>query len=172
VASQLAVPLIARQHVIGVIGIDRSAQAGPSSSEDQKLLEALAAQVAVAIESARLFDRVREERATLEAIINGTDNAIIVSDTADYILLFNLAARSAFLNGERLERSSLFSEAVHNQALLDFWSDASQKEARSTEIHLPDERTFSARMTFITGVGKSRRHAGHHPPQRAGQSQV
>jgi signal transduction histidine kinase len=166
--SELAVPLKAPEwtqkgirgasRVIGVLDL-RSTQVGAFSTDDQTLLEALAAQVAVAIESARLFGRVREERATLEAIINGTGDAIIVTDTADRILFFNPAAREAFLADRVPEPGSSFFEVVENQALVDFWgeapqSGAPQKGSFAREIPLADERTLYASMTLVGGVGK------------------
>jgi len=86
--------------VIGVLDVC-STQVDAFSADDQTLLEALAAQIAVAVENARLFERLGEERATLEAIINGTGDAIIVTDPTDRILFFNLAARRVFLGAGR-----------------------------------------------------------------------
>jgi signal transduction histidine kinase len=139
--------------VIGVLDV-KSTQVGMFSADDQDLLEAVAAQIAVAIESARLFNRVREERATLEAIINGTDDAIIVTDIAGRILFFNRAACDAFTDGEVVQPGTPLSEAARHRALLDLWNGAAQSEGRSAQIPLPDGRTFNASMTLIGGVGK------------------
>jgi len=161
--SELAVPLKLpgrsqdgspeASHIIGVLDV-QSTLVGAFSSDDQDLLEALAAQVAVAIESARLFGRMRDERATLEAILNGTDDAIIVTDTADRILFFNPSAQQAFLSTAGWRRGQPLSEAVANQALLEFWDEASRGEGRSAEVPLPDGRIFNASLTPIAGVGK------------------
>jgi GAF domain-containing protein len=63
--SYLAVPLVALGKVIGVLQVD-AATAGAFDDDDRIVLEALAAQVAGAIESARAFERVAE----LEALKN------------------------------------------------------------------------------------------------------
>jgi signal transduction histidine kinase/putative methionine-R-sulfoxide reductase with GAF domain len=139
--------------VLGVLDV-KSTRVGTLSADDQDLLEAVAAQIAVAIESARLFSRVREERATLEAIVSGTDDAIIVTDIAGRVLFFNRAARSAFTDGEGVQPGIPLSEAVRHRVLLDLWNSAAQSEGPATQIPLPDGRTFNVSMTLIPGVGK------------------
>ena len=161
--SELAVPLkvperaqggIEGSHrIIGVLDV-HSTEVNAFSVDDQDLLEALAAQVAVAVESARLFTRMRDERATLEAILNGTSDAIIVTDTADRILFFNPAARNTFLDGGQVQGGQPLTQVVQNEALLDFWSKQPRRHSYSAEIPLPDGRTLYATMTTISGVGK------------------
>ena len=102
--------------VLGVLDV-KSTQVGALSVDDQDLLEAVAARIAVAIEGARLFNRVREERATLEAIVSGTDDAIVVTDIAGRILFFNRAACSAFTDGEAVPPGTPLSDAVRHRAL-------------------------------------------------------
>jgi signal transduction histidine kinase len=160
--SELAVPLKvpgrgpnrreSGWRTIGVLDL-QSTQVGAFSPDDRDLLEALAAQVGVAIESARLFSRVREERATLEAIIDGTDDAIIVTDTADQVLFLNPAARDAFTAGENVQPGVPLSAAVHNEALLRLWHET-QPEGHAAEVPLADGRTFYTNITPIARVGK------------------
>ena len=141
------------ERIIGVLDL-RSTEVDAFTADDRALLEALAAQVAVAIESAQLFGRVREERATIRALIDGTVDAIIITDTADCILLFNPSARDAFLDGETLEPGGAFAQVVRNPALLDFWHSAPSGERYSSEISLPNGQTFYANLTPVAGVGK------------------
>jgi signal transduction histidine kinase len=160
--SELAVPLLlpmrapngleAETRIIGVLDV-RSTEVDAFGVDDQDLLQSLAGQVARAIENARLFSRVHGERATLEAILNGTDDAIIVTDPENHILIFNPAARRAFLNGTPLPPKSPLSEVLDNSALLKLWDSFAEQE-RSTEIPLPDGRTFYASLTTIPRVGK------------------
>jgi signal transduction histidine kinase len=163
IRSQLAVPLKvlertqddfeALDQTIGVLDVG-STETGTFTVEDQQLLEALAAQVSVAIENARLFGRIQEERATLEAIINGTGDAIITTDTIDRVLFVNPAARRAFLNGGSVKPGTPLSEAVDNKALHELWQGAAQSRAHSAEIPLPDGRTFHASIAGVPEVGK------------------
>jgi signal transduction histidine kinase len=161
--SELAVPLRiptqasngleVEKQIIGVLDV-RSTEVSAFTMDDQELLESLAAQVARAIDNARLFGRVRNERATLEAILNGTGDAIIVTDPADKVLFFSPAARQAFLNGSSLPPAGELPEVLDNRALLSLWKDFAEQGFRSTEVPLPDGRTFYASLTALPGVGK------------------
>jgi signal transduction histidine kinase/DNA-binding response OmpR family regulator len=58
--SELAVPLKVRDRVIGVLDVE-SAEVDTFSQADVKLLSSLAAQAAVAMENARLYERAQQE---------------------------------------------------------------------------------------------------------------
>lgn len=73
-SSLLAVPLRTRSGTIGVLevvnkrGRDRSLEEGPADfSDDQTMVETLAASAAIAIENAQLMERLRQHTAELEA---------------------------------------------------------------------------------------------------------
>jgi GAF domain-containing protein/HAMP domain-containing protein len=57
--SSLAVPLVSRGQVIGVLSVETEADRTPSD-EEVELLELLASQVAVSIENARLFEETQQ----------------------------------------------------------------------------------------------------------------
>jgi sigma-B regulation protein RsbU (phosphoserine phosphatase) len=63
--SELAVPLIYRDRVIGVADLE-SPQAGCFTEEHARLLSTLAPQIAIAIENAQLYERVVKSEARLE----------------------------------------------------------------------------------------------------------
>ena len=97
------------------------------------------------LDEARSSNRqLREERATLEAIINGTSDAIVVTDTADHILFFNQAACDAFLDGTSPQLESRLPELLRNEVLLGFWK-------RVCEI-VPDERERQVFALMLCGV--------------------
>jgi PAS domain S-box-containing protein len=163
IRSQLSVPLKAREHApsstgaadhtIGVLDV-ASTQVGAFSEQDQQLLETLASQVAVAVENARLFTRVQEERATLEVLINSTDDAIVITDADDRILLFNPAACDMFGQAEVPSPGTPLAEAVDSAELWEFWRHVAQDDAYVTEIPLPDGRTLHGSITTVPEVGK------------------
>jgi sigma-B regulation protein RsbU (phosphoserine phosphatase) len=64
VRSELAVPLLFKQQVIGVIDM-QSSQLDSFTSEQQEILVLLASRLATAIENARLFERARSQADTL-----------------------------------------------------------------------------------------------------------
>ena len=67
VRSELAVPLIVKGRVIGVIDIE-SEEVGYFQEEQLRLLELTASRVAVAIENARLYTRVSRQAQTLAVL--------------------------------------------------------------------------------------------------------
>jgi sigma-B regulation protein RsbU (phosphoserine phosphatase) len=67
VLSELAVPLIVKNRVIGVIDL-QSEQAGYFTEEHQRLLELTASRMAIAIENARLYTRVSRQAQTLTVL--------------------------------------------------------------------------------------------------------
>ena len=67
VRSELAVPLIVKGRVIGIIDIE-SEQVGYFQEEQRRLLELTASRVAVAIENARLYTRVSRQAQTLAVL--------------------------------------------------------------------------------------------------------
>ena len=68
VRSELAVPLITKNKVIGVIDIE-SEEPGYFTPEHQRLLELTASRMAIAVENARLYTRVSRQAQTL-AVLN------------------------------------------------------------------------------------------------------
>lgn len=61
IRAELCVPLRFRERVIGVINVE-ARETGAYSEDDQRLLETVAAQIAVAIQNARLLDEIRLQR--------------------------------------------------------------------------------------------------------------
>src|SRR5579884_354559 len=62
--SELAVPLISKNKVVGVLDIE-SPEVGYFNEEQVRLLSLLASQLAIAIENAKLYDSERRNRQTL-----------------------------------------------------------------------------------------------------------
>ena len=65
--SELAVPILLRGEVIGVLDV-QSTERGAFQQEDVELMETLAGHMAVALENARLYGRVRQERDAVELL--------------------------------------------------------------------------------------------------------
>ena len=74
VVSELAIPLMTRNRVIGVIDI-QSTQPAAFTPQQQRLLEMTASRVAVAVENARLYTRVARQANTL-AVLNDISREI------------------------------------------------------------------------------------------------
>jgi NtrC-family two-component system sensor histidine kinase KinB len=86
--SILAVPLLYKERLLGVVeAINR--KDGLFTDEDARFLEAFAAQAAVAIENARNFERLAEEKSKLQAIFTQMSDGAILVDTAGNKILAN-----------------------------------------------------------------------------------
>ncbi|MFN8595684.1 MAG: adenylate/guanylate cyclase domain-containing protein [Anaerolineae bacterium] len=101
--SILCVPMLARDQVTGVIYADNRIKTGLFGDRDRDMLAAFANQAALAIENARLFERVRQQLAAITVMRDLMDNVfesitsgVITTDMTDRITLFNRAAESIF----------------------------------------------------------------------------
>jgi two-component system NtrC family sensor kinase len=153
VHSLLYVPLRVRGRVIGVLGVDNRKAGRSLTREDLIVILAMADYAAIAIENAQLYNRSEGERRKLETVLTETENAVIVLDPENRLLLINQAAREAFhVNGNHIGRSIV--EAVDDPRLLELIR-APGNLPRREEIELEDGRTFNAQRTPIPQVGQA-----------------
>ncbi|TAL28114.1 MAG: PAS domain S-box protein [Nitrospirae bacterium] len=80
-----SVPLISRDRVIGVLWVDNFFTRRLITDEDMKFLNGFANQVASAIESARLFEKVSRAEAELENIFRSISDMVYITDK-DYTI--------------------------------------------------------------------------------------
>jgi len=96
-ASLISAPLKVDDRIIGVINVNNKRNREKFSEDDLKLLESLASESAVAIQNARLFFSLQQERDKLITIFNGMSDGAVVTDEKFGILMVNHAAE-VFLN--------------------------------------------------------------------------
>jgi adenylate cyclase len=89
--SALLVPLMGRSGALGVLALAHD-EVGHFTSEDVELLSALAAQAAIALDNARLYDQVRREHQKLLAIVDSSADAVVVTGTDGRITMVNVVA--------------------------------------------------------------------------------
>jgi len=92
VRSAIATPLRRRQRVVGVLTLVHD-EPHQFTLNDLALLNAIAGQAAIALENARLFKETEQERVKLSAIINSTQDAVLVTSPTNEVLLLNPAAQ-------------------------------------------------------------------------------
>jgi PAS domain S-box-containing protein len=95
-ASQLAVPLRHGSRLLGILSLE-STLPQAFSMDDIRLAESLAEAIALALDNARLFRVVEDERSRLAALITASRDGIILIGTNQDILVMNEPARQ-FLN--------------------------------------------------------------------------
>lgn len=156
VQSLLYLPMrVPDRGVIGVLGVVNREEDRTFSERDVFLLSALADYAAIAIENARLFERVELERAKMESVLREAQELIIVVDEENKILLCNDAARATLdLADDDLSHSHI-SEAVSHPELHAMFAQA-KETGRVThgEVPLEDGRTFNAQLTPIEEIGR------------------
>ena len=97
--SILCVPLKVKGVITGVIYADNRVRTGLFNEHDRDILAAFSNQAAVAIENARLFERVKQSLDEVTRLKNLLDNVfasinsgVITTDVGDSVTLFNRAA--------------------------------------------------------------------------------
>lgn len=160
VKSLLYVPLrVPERGAIGVLGVANRWASKSFSQRDVTLMSALADYAAVAIENARLFDHAESERAKLAAVLREAEEAILVVDEEDRVLLCNAAACDIWhlarddLSQGRSPRSIW--EVVPDSTVRDLFVEMSdERETIHREVTLGNERIYNAHLTAVEGVGR------------------
>ena len=108
--STLCAPIITKQgETIGVIQV-LNKRGGPFGGRDERRLQALAAQAAIALDNARLFEDVLNERNHNERILKGLSNGVLTVDADDRVLTANEAALRVLNRTSGLPKQRLLTE--------------------------------------------------------------
>jgi K+-sensing histidine kinase KdpD len=86
----VALPLLARNKVVGVIFIFRSYPGG-FSVNDRSLLKSFATQAAIAVQNAQLYSQVNEEKQRLDALLDSAADGILIFTSDHRVDRCNLA---------------------------------------------------------------------------------
>ena len=151
VKSLVYVPLRVRGRVIGVLGVDNRFKRATFDAHNQRLLQALADEAAIAIENARLYTAVEHERTQLYTILNETEDGVIVIDHDNRLILVNHTARTAFKVGD----GDVVGLPIFDIIKDDDLRDLLERPKRQSDIRLKDGRTFNAHVTPITNIGRA-----------------
>lgn len=89
--SILAVPILFKGRLLGVVEAINK-ENGDFKESDQEAFLAFASQAGVAIDNARLFSSLREERFKLETVFSQMQDGAVLADAAGKVLLANNAA--------------------------------------------------------------------------------
>lgn len=132
--SELAVPMIVGEKLVGVLDVE-STEPEAFNAHDLELLSSVAAQAAVAIRNAQLFEELRERERQLAYQLENASDAIFNVDLAGRFTFFNRAAEaiSGYKREEVLGRpfTDLLCPEYH-QKMLTILKRGIQEEVRRT----------------------------------------
>lgn len=149
--SVMATPLRRHDKILGIITINHATKPDFFHADDLSLLNAIAGQAAIALENARLFRQQEQERAMLSAIINSSQDAIIVTDHSRQRVLFaNPAAESALEMEPGKWQNRPLSEVTTISKLVEQISAAATTDKG---LELPDGRSMLTSVVEIPNVG-------------------
>ncbi len=150
VRAAIATPLRRRQRILGVLTLVHD-EPHKFIEEDLPLLNAIAGQAAIALENAQLFKQTEQERIKLSAIINSTQDAVLVTTPDNDVLLLNPAAAEMLALKTKSWEGVPLAELTSNDRLLKLLSPDSPTTG---EVLLPDNRTMWTSVTEIAGLGR------------------
>ena len=156
------IPLVTRGRLVAVLVVSGASFLSDLDERQEQLAESFAFLAATAIENARLYENVLEQRQELEAVLQGIGDAVIVTDANLNILMVNpVAIRTLHLPAE--PDGLPLASVIENEDLLDVMQAVfTSKEAvimRDITFEFPGEkpRTFQAVASAVVGPGQTAR---------------
>lgn len=155
VKSLIYVPLILQNKPIGVLGVTNRLKETSFDSNDTRALSALGGYATIAINNANIYSEIESEKNTLSAVVDLTDNPIVVIQADNQLLIANSAARKAF----QLPEENIIGESIESLVDAAFLQFIDQEQVEGTKITgtitLKNGRSYNAEMTLIAGGNRS-----------------
>ncbi len=149
--SVMASPIRRHKNVLGIITINHATEPNFFRDDDLSLLNAIAGQAAIALENARLFQEKEQESAMLSAIINSTQDAILVTNHDNHRVIFaNPAAETALRIAPGTWQDRPLAEVTPVSKIIELISTAA---ATDKGLELPDGRSMLISVVEIPRVG-------------------
>ena len=136
------VPMIAGGRVMGVLGIDATPQEERLGTADLELALNVASLIAQVVENTRLYRAVEDERTTLDAVLGGAADPILLIGSHDELLLANRAAQERLGIDPNNDYGLPLSELIPRPELLALLTQGGEN-GRSNEVQLPDGTSYS-----------------------------
>ncbi len=156
VKSLIYVPLILQNKPIGVLGVTNRLKETSFDSNDTRALSALGGYATIAINNANIYSEIERERETLTAVVDQTDNPVLVVDEEFKVVLLNKSARDLFQLPDAKLSGIPVQKLVKDPALVEFVTQADGAAVDTeAEAILADGRKFFVQLAIIQG-GSSR----------------
>jgi signal transduction histidine kinase len=126
------------------------------ADSDVRFMTTLAGQAALAVANAHLFLSVEASRRQLKAILNSTPDPVLVTDHRNRLLLANRAASVAMGQPQNAADSDIgrkTEQVIKLKPLLSLL-ESTTAENQTTEIVLPDKRTYLATASAVVVEGQ------------------
>lgn len=156
VKSLIYVPLILQNKPIGVLGVTNRLKETSFDSNDTRALSALGGYATIAINNANIYSEIERERETLTAVVDQTDNPVLVVDGEFKVILLNKSARELFQLPDAKLSGIPVQKLVKDPAIVEFVTQPEEGGVDTEgEFVLADGRQYYAQLAIIQG-GSSR----------------
>ena len=152
VKSLIYVPLILQNKPIGVLGVTNRLKETSFDSNDTRALSALGGYATIAINNANIYSDIDLERDTLVAVVEQSDDPVLVVDEQMKLLLINNAGREAFglpdvkLTGHPVDK------LIKDEDAAQFITQSGNGDFSPVkEFGLGNGRTYKATLSLIEG---------------------
>jgi adenylate cyclase len=153
IESLVLAPLITSGRQIGIITLDVTGKIKQFGPAEMTLLEAVASLLAQVLENARLYREVAEERSTLNAVLGGAADPILLIGPDDRLLLANRAAHER-LGFDTTAEQQLLNQFIEHPDLL--YALRGQRNGSGqqplSEVVLHKGETFSVSVAPVRGA--------------------
>ncbi|MBX3057557.1 MAG: response regulator [Anaerolineae bacterium] len=156
VKSLIYVPLILQNKPIGVLGVTNRLKETSFDSNDTRALSALGGYATIAINNANIYSEIERERETLTAVVDQTDNPVMVVDEEFKVILLNKSARELFQLPDAKLSGIPLQKLVKDPAIVEFVMQPEEAGVDTEgEFVLADGRKYYVQLAIIQG-GSSR----------------
>ncbi len=155
VKSLIYVPLILQNKPIGVLGVTNRLKETSFDSNDTRALSALGGYATIAINNANIYRQIEAEKNTLSAVVDLTDDPVVVIDADNILLIANSAARKVLnLAAENIIGQNI--EPLTESSFVDFINqDQPDDNVITGNLTLQNGTAYTAEMTRIEGGVRS-----------------
>ncbi|MCS6882014.1 MAG: GAF domain-containing protein [Oscillochloridaceae bacterium] len=159
IEDMLFVPLLAGQRVLGVLCIDATGREAGFGRADLELATTVASLIVQVMENARLYRVVAEERSTLNAVLRGATDPILLVGPQCELLLANRAAEECLGLNLGVARGQSLGALEHgNRPAISQLAPLIQQAngvGAAAEIVLTDDVTFSVSVAPVRGADET-----------------
>ncbi len=146
--SLVVVPIFGRFDLLGLLALAHE-QPEYFSQEHMLLLQAIASQAAIAMENARLFTTMKQERQRLNVVLQNTTDAILIFDAEKKMSMANTAAQKLF-KGHEIELGKPLQTRFENTLLIGLLDQAQVTDAcQSCLIAWSNKQTYNVLVTPV-----------------------